>query len=217
MILLPALLAQASVSAQNSAINMMTIPAMTVPNKAPLANRFVPMETRQFMRAPQTQQFTPYLEQAPPVEYVPVYGAMQQGKLGSPGGIKKVAKPAKSARAKLEYDKSRTPGSDSFVREEDYTENKFTAGRYGLDESKQRELPERAEGPKYASGYGFKKPPARRGSVAAPRLEEENSVLGSAIAMLLGMVVGSSVTYIVAAPRFVSKQMGSPEPLLASV
>lgn len=167
------------------------------------------------------QQFGP-LQQAPPLgqaEYVEAYAAVPP-----PMGLKKLVKKQSVARgANIQYDKSRTPGADTMNRKEEDTS---TYGRYGVAS---KEIPERAEGPKYGSGYGYKSF-AGKGRVQeqialdkasrVPSLDEQetpDSVVGSAIALLLGMVVGSSVTYIVARPRFQSKKMGSPEPLLTSI
>jgi len=167
------------------------------------------------------QQFGP-LQQAPPLgqaEYVEVYSAVPP-----PAGLKKLVKKQGVARgANIEYDKSRAPGLDTYNKQ---AEDTSTYGRYGVAS---REIPERAEGAKYGSGYGPKGFASRSNvqkqvqldkASRVPSLDEQetpDSVIGSAIALLLGMVVGSSVTYMVARPRFQSKKMGSPEPLLTSI
>lgn len=192
------------------------LPGMTVPYTNPVVNRPLPAIYHQ-LRAPQSQPFAPYVAEAPPVEhstraqYTPVYFGVSEKTYGP----KKLARPAKAARAKLEYDKSRTPGSDTYVRKEEDTN---TYGRYGVAA---KEVPERMEGAKYGSGYGPKSKPLRK-STDGIKLdvesadEDSDSVVTSAVAMLLGIVVGSSITYIVARPRYVSKKMGSPEPLLVA-
>jgi len=177
------------------------------------------------------QQFGP-LQQAPPLgqaEYVEVYSAVPP-----PAGLKKLVKKQGVARgANIQYDKSRTPGADTMNKQ---AEDTSTYGRYGVAS---REIPERAEGAKYGSGYGYKSFASKSNvqkqialdkasrvpssasvefqDLGLDEQETPDSVIGSAIALLLGMVVGSSITYIVARPRFQSKKMGSPEPLLTSI
>jgi hypothetical protein len=194
---------------------MMTVPAYSVP--AVPQYYPVPALNQPYFRAPSTldRQFGPYLGQAPPAQYVPVVSSATPQ---SPA-LKKVVRKPSVKRGVAEYDKSRTPGADSFVRSET---SEYTQGRYGLDESKQRKTPYEVEGARYGSGYGPKGVPQRK-STYGVKLDEEfddetsGSVLGSVVALLMGMVVGSTVTYVVAKPRMISKKMGSPEPLLSAV
>eukprot|EP00746_Dinoflagellata_sp_MGD_P125224 gnl/MRDRNA2_/MRDRNA2_59947_c0_seq1.p1 gnl/MRDRNA2_/MRDRNA2_59947_c0~~gnl/MRDRNA2_/MRDRNA2_59947_c0_seq1.p1 ORF type:complete len:206 (-),score=38.40 gnl/MRDRNA2_/MRDRNA2_59947_c0_seq1:187-804(-) len=186
------------------------LPAMTVPYTNSAVNRPMPAIYQQ-MRAKQPQPFAPYMKEAPRVEYIEAYAPVDSTFYGP----KKVGKPARKERARLAYDKSRTPGADSYVKEEAESN---TYGRYGVAP---KENPERLEGARYGSGYGPKPVPGRK-STAGIKLDEESadqdsdSVMGITVAMLLGMIAGSSITYIVARPRFVSKKMGSPEPLLVA-
>lgn len=196
------------------------VPLMNVPPyNAPAVARYwnTPAQVQPMVRGPMgastMQQFGPYLGQAPPVQYTPVYSATPQ----SPG-LKKLVRPKGAVKVLPKYDKEsgRIPGADSYVKDE---KGETTYGRYGVEG---RENPERGlEGPRYGSGLGPKKNPIRRSTsgVNLEELDEETSgdMLSSVIALLMGMVVGSTVTYVVAKPRMISKKIGSPEPLLAAV